>query len=62
MAGTYDLDDHEEEWVLRHRQERADYFFKQVAQAACEHDWQWECAMHNDDAYKCSKCGDTKFE
>ena len=62
MAGNYYLDDDEEQMVLRHRKERADYFFKQVQQASCDHVWKWVCSMHNDDAYDCIKCGLTKFE
>lgn len=62
MAGVYELDDDEEEWVLRHRKERADYFFKKVMQAACTHDWQYEGHGHKDDMYTCRICKDTKFE
>ena len=62
MAGVYELDDVEEVMILQHRKEKTDYFFRQVIIAACDHSWRWDCAMHNDDAYTCTKCGETKFE
>lgn len=52
----------EEQVILEYRKNQKYYKDRKYKQETCEHEWRWACAMHNDDAYDCVKCGATKFE
>jgi hypothetical protein len=34
----------------------------ELKRAKCTHIWNWICSCHNDDAYGCTICGETKYE
>ena len=56
------LTEEEKNLVLEHRAKRKAFEEKKKKQAECDHHWEYFCHGHNDDAYVCTRCGDTKWE
>lgn len=56
------LTEEEKQLVLDHRAEVKEALDLAEKQRTCEHDWRFACFGHNDKAYDCTKCGDTKWE
>ena len=56
------LTDEEKKLVLDHRAKVKAAAELKEKQRICEHDWEWVCSCHNDDAYDCTKCGATMWK
>ena len=55
------LTEEEKQLVLDHRAEVKEALDLAEKQRTCEHDWRFAGHGHNDTAYDCTKCGDTKW-
>jgi hypothetical protein len=52
----------EEDVIWEHRQRVRDAKDLQLKRKNCKHEWEFVVAMHNDSAYDCRLCGETKYE